>query len=868
MTDRTVAVGLRANVTGFVAGIKAAETQFRTFLGELDKSEKKKQALSDLGSVAGKIGLVAGAGLGAAVMSAANFDEAMSKVSATGDDARGSLDKLRQAAIDAGADTAFSAVEAAEGIENLAKAGVSASDTLSGGLSGALDLAAAGEMEVAEAAEAAAGAMAQFGLSGKDVPHIADLLAAAAGKAQGEVSDMVYALKQGGLVAAQTGLSIEETTGTLAAFAESSLLGSDAGTSFKTMLASLTPNTGKAAAAMEQYNINAFDAQGNFVGMVEFARQLEEGLGDLSAEQRMATMETIFGSDAVRAASIVYEQGGEGIEQWITQTNDAGYAAETAAEKLNNLKGDLEELKGSLETALIGTGEGSQGPLRALVQGMTDAVNAFNDLPPAAKDVTAGLLGIVAVTGGAAWFGTKVIGGIVGAKAALSELNLTGAKSSRMLAGIGKAAGAVGAVLATLELTRDIYHDTDAEMRRFIETASALGGDTTQRQIAALTAEMEKQAAIAESAVDWDLGPVRLFPYDFDGDAVRAADRAEALKEQIAELKHQANLASIEGQGTAESVADIGKSAFEATEEVDDFAKSLKAFQAVLSGRADMRAYEASLDEAAAFFVERKTLVAEIRKAEQDVASASTASERESARERLADLRKELKGLAVTLDITTEAGRANQERLDGIASVALEVAEGLNEIDRAKHLRKARRDFIDAATDLGLTRKQAQGLADDLGLLAETKANPKVILRADKAKRDLDDLILGVLGLDGKTFGFNVVADVSNAALENFGGGILNTPSRKRRARGGPVTGGETYLVGEEGPELFTAPRTGYITNHQQAMSGGIDYGRLAAAMEQARPLYGPVTLQPHDYNEFRREMTADRRRATDGVTR
>jgi TP901 family phage tail tape measure protein len=70
---------------------------------------------------------------------------------------------------------------------------------------------------------------------------VADLLAAGAGKAQGSVEDMGMALKQGGLLAASTGLSIEETTGTLAAFASAGLIGSDAGTSFKTMLQSLTP---------------------------------------------------------------------------------------------------------------------------------------------------------------------------------------------------------------------------------------------------------------------------------------------------------------------------------------------------------------------------------------------------------------------------------------------------------------------------------------------------------------------------------------------------------------------------------------------------------------------------------------------------
>src|SRR5690606_24399285 len=119
----------------------------------------------------GKVGLGVTALAGLAVKKFADFDQAMSSVAATGEDARKSIDRLRQASIDAGADTAFSATEAAGAVEELAKAGVSASDLLGGGLAGSLDLAAAGGLGVAEAAEYASIAMTQFKLSGQDVTH-------------------------------------------------------------------------------------------------------------------------------------------------------------------------------------------------------------------------------------------------------------------------------------------------------------------------------------------------------------------------------------------------------------------------------------------------------------------------------------------------------------------------------------------------------------------------------------------------------------------------------------------------------------------------------------------------------------------------
>jgi TP901 family phage tail tape measure protein len=142
----------------------------------------------------------------ASVKTAADFDKSMSAVkAATGATAAG-MDQLRAAALQAGADTAFSATQAADGITELAKAGVSTRAILGGGLTGALNLAAAGEMSVGDAAELAASSMTKFGLTGADVPHVADLLAAAAGKAQGSVADMGMAMNMGGGVAAQMGL--------------------------------------------------------------------------------------------------------------------------------------------------------------------------------------------------------------------------------------------------------------------------------------------------------------------------------------------------------------------------------------------------------------------------------------------------------------------------------------------------------------------------------------------------------------------------------------------------------------------------------------------------------------------------------------
>lgn len=394
MADRSITLKIGANVTGALNGLKtlarATEDANNRALDYVGRNEQHINELSNGFAVAG----AAATGFALlAVKKFADFDSAMSSVESSGEDAANSIGALREAAIDAGADTVFSATEAAGAIENLAKAGVSAKDILAGGLKGSLDLAAAGSMDVGEAAEYASIAMTQFKLGGKDVGHVADLLAAGAGKAMGEVSDLGQALKQGGLVASQTGLTIEETTGTLSAFAAAGLLGSDAGTSLKTMLQRLSAPTADVQGLMDELKISAYDASGEFVGMTEFAAQLTRALGDMTPAQRNAALATIFGADAVRAAAVVYENGESGIRDWITAVDDQGYAAETARTKLDNLKGDVEALGGSLETVFIQSGSGVNDGLRSIVQGADAVIDKVGEIPAPVLGATTAIVG-------------------------------------------------------------------------------------------------------------------------------------------------------------------------------------------------------------------------------------------------------------------------------------------------------------------------------------------------------------------------------------------------------------------------------------------------------------------------------------------
>jgi TP901 family phage tail tape measure protein len=378
---RKVSVKLEADVNQFTREVGGrAVGSVKSLTSEMDKASKAGKLDTVAHSAAGLgLGLVGVAGM--AVKMSADFDKSMSAVKAATHAGGAEMEQLRQAALAAGKSSQFSATQAADGITELAKAGVHTADIMGGGLKGALDLAAAGQVSVSEAAETAASAMTQFKLSGAQVPHIADLLAAAAGKAQGSVHDMGYALSQSGLVASQFGLSIEDTTGVLAEFANAGLIGSDAGISFKTMMLAMANPVGKTKEKMDELGISFYDAQGQFIGIAGVARVLQDRLRGLTAEQRNQALAQIFGNDAIRAASILYADGADGVKKWAKSVNDSGYASKTAAALTDNLAGDLERLKGSLETMAIEAGTGANSALRDLVKVANGAVDVFSALP-------------------------------------------------------------------------------------------------------------------------------------------------------------------------------------------------------------------------------------------------------------------------------------------------------------------------------------------------------------------------------------------------------------------------------------------------------------------------------------------------------
>lgn len=377
-TNQNIVIRLMADTASYEASMTRAGSTARSVASGMENTGRKSALITSGLTAAGLAVTAFGV---ASVKMAADFDEQMSTVQANSGATAAQLSQLREAALQAGASTVYTAAESAGAINDLAKAGMSVSDILSGGLTASLNLAAAGQMDVGNAAEYMSQALTMFHLSGKDATSTADALAAGADKAVGDVSDFGEALNNCGVMANSFGMNLQETVGVLGLFAQNGIVGAEAGTQLNSMLMKLANPASDAKSTMEELGISTHDASGKFAGVANLAGQLHDKLGKLTDQQRQQAEATIFGSYAIKGAGIIMDAGKKGVEDWTKAVSDSGFAAQQASNKTNNLKGDLKMLESATQSAMTKIGEGAQGPLRKLTQGLTDLITGFGDLP-------------------------------------------------------------------------------------------------------------------------------------------------------------------------------------------------------------------------------------------------------------------------------------------------------------------------------------------------------------------------------------------------------------------------------------------------------------------------------------------------------
>ncbi|MGJ5898544.1 phage tail tape measure protein [Streptomyces niveiscabiei] len=838
MVTRTVTVRLVGDVNRYTSSMRQAARQ-----------------TSQLAGAGAAVGTALVAGFALAATAAAKFDKELSNVRAVTQANGAEMKKLRAAALEAGKTTSFTATEAARAEAELARAGVSTADIVGGALKGALALAAAGQVDLTEAAVVSAQAMNTFGLKGKDVTHVADLLAAGANKSAADVHGLAMSLRMGGLLAHQTGLSIEDTVGVLAAFADHALIGSDAGTSLKVMLQRLVPQSKEAKTMMEEIGFSAYDATGKFVGLEELSARMKTSFSKLTPEARNAAMATIFGADAVRSATILYELGADGITKYVDAVDDQGAAQRMAATQTDNLVGDLERLRGAIEVALIESGSAANDSLRAMTQWVTRLVNAYNDLPPSLQHAVTLFSGIGGAAALAAAGVLLLLPRIAATRTALASMGLTAARTRAILGTLGR----VGIVVAGLELisyaseqVRKEFQDAPPSVSKMANSLVDLArtGNVGGEALSKLGSDLDGfgEAVQRVAHPDWKARTtdvVNSLTFGITEGLAEtqiplqeARDKIKAVDEALAQLAQSGNaqLASDAFTRLAGAAAADGTSKeklltlmpqyTDALANVDTQSKTNATSQAELAKQLGLTADELQ---------DQRTEAEKLADSLNALNGVNIgAAQREiSFRQSLADLTEAVKDNGRSLDVTSAKGRQVKSAFLDAASAAMEHAQAISE---QKGSQEAGQKVLEK--DISLLRQQ--------------------MLTAGFAKDVVDDLLSSYLQMPVSTT-TTVKADTKAAVAD-----LEGVQQRLRETKGKSVT--VNALTGQAEKALTDV---GFKVTHMKdgRVSITIPTGPPTAAISAIQGAINSVTGRTIGIGVYRTEYLTTVRKSIPGVT-
>lgn len=486
-------INLAVKTTNDSAGLKAAQSDFEAFGGKIT-------AVSAI-ATGGMLALAGGA-----VKMAADYQQSMSQVAAVSGATGAELEKLKTLGKDIGADTAFSARDAALAMGELAAGGRSVTQILGGEARAAVDLAAAGNYGLAESGRTIATVMDVWKDSQISTNDVVNRLAGAANASRFGVEDMSQAVAQAGGVAAQMGVSFEDFTTAIAMSASSFASGSDAGTSYKTMLLNLDGTTDKAKSKIAELNLQFREQDGAIKSTRDIAQELADKVGILGEAEQTAALKVIFGNDAYRTAAAMMDGAGEAatrVNDVLSNTN----AADIAATRMDNAKGSFEEFKGSAETLAISLGDKALPAMTNIADAGVAMINGFGGLPESTQQLGLGMVALATAAPAAA-------AGISKAAAAVKTIKETGMPAGAALSGIALGIGAV--LLVADGLTKkfadkslvdfifgtgesNAYKNFVAGSQQIMEANNAVGKSTTELQ-AALQNFYEEEARAADHA--------------------------------------------------------------------------------------------------------------------------------------------------------------------------------------------------------------------------------------------------------------------------------------------------------------------------------------------------------------------------------
>lgn len=836
--------------------------------------------------------------VGDTVSAAGDFEGGMNRFASVTGDALGesgqSLDDFKELFISLGRELPVSTAEVQQAAIEMAKGGIEPATIAAGGLRDVLDLAAAGEVGIAEAAEIASKQLGVWVDSAADATTKAaflkdsvNLLSQAANASTVDVDDLALGLANSGKSADIAGLSFRETVTSMALISSGFSSAADAGTSFKTFLTRLQPTTTSQADAFEKLNLltaqgtsKFYDATGSFIGMDKAAQLLQDSLQGMSDAQKSAALNAAFGSDAIRTAGMLADAGAEGYRHMAEEMAKAGSAAAQAAKKQQGFNVAVDNIQGSLEAFQITVGSAVLPLLTKLVNTFASGINAITDY----ADAT--IKGETFLAKLASTVQTVVIPALTGVTAALTAYAIVQtvqalpaiyasipalaaqatafyANAAAIMAALAPYALIAVAVAGVTLAYNDFIGKVQTATQELLNSkpwweASTLAIEDYATQTGDAKKQLEPYAATIQVLRDQIQGEVEdLGKRDAAGlvsDDQRAQELAtiqshrdglvqvtkaynqvsQAMIDQVAQsmtaTSQAANLQAAETDLstqtnlTAKDIEELGKKIDKTFEEgqnaVQKYASSYSEFATSVEQRADDHAAKIADLEAkkqkATTAEQKKGIDDQINQLNQAYADQEQSAALSYARQQ--DAQKQHLG-QMLIDYTVAQAQLGNIAKDRAAEItaALEKEYGLQESSTATTFLRMAQHIDDSAHD---SSSSIDGL---IGKLRDEQRS------AEDTQKAMDDYAKEYVAtqtnnfLDGKQD-----ADAYINSLENIPKEINTTvtttyrekqdtrgddPSQQSpgRASGGSVDAGQSYLVGEQGPERFVPDTNGTI---------------------------------------------------------
>lgn len=368
-------VTLAIKDTAYKQGLKDAE-------GNASSSTSKiGGAFKAVGKVA-KTAMVAGSAAAVAftktsIDAGMNFDTAMSQVAATMGTTVDKIGNVKAKAEEMGRTTKYTATEAAEGMNILAQAGLSADEQISG-IGTVLNLASAGAMSLEESASYTAGAVKGFGDSMSNASYYADLMAKGATLANTDVRGLGEAFSGSAATAKNYGQAADSVTLSLLRLAEQNVTGSEASTALNRAMADLYTPTDDASKALNQLGVSAYEANGEAKDFNDLVDELNGSLQGMTAEQKNNALATIFTTQGLQAFNKMTASSDATVQKfWKGIQDSSGSAAQQAATQLDNLQGDITLLSSATEGLQLAFYNTFSGTIRGAIKGITSEVSGL-----------------------------------------------------------------------------------------------------------------------------------------------------------------------------------------------------------------------------------------------------------------------------------------------------------------------------------------------------------------------------------------------------------------------------------------------------------------------------------------------------------